>query len=122
MYDGGKFAPADSNPCKHGAEPVSLQRPCAKTKKVLEKRLAMSKLAERASKATGIRRAGALKAPQGFMTQREESMKPVKAFGDRCRFLPSIPATADAPLHSIGWTNVLVEMESRAGFSCASTC
>ena len=43
-------------------------------------------------------------------------MKPVNAFGDRVRFLPSIPATDAHPIHSIGYSNALVEMaqQSRA--------
>ena len=63
-HEGGKSAPADLNQHKHGAEPVSLQMPSAKTQKVLQKKLAASKLAERASKATGLRPASALKAHQ----------------------------------------------------------
>ena len=43
-------------------------------------------------------------------------MKPVNAFGERVRFLPSIPATEAHPIHSIGYNNALVEMaqQSRA--------
>ena len=43
-------------------------------------------------------------------------MKPVKAFGDRVRLLPSIPATDVQLIHSIGYHNTLVEMaqQSRA--------
>ena len=43
-------------------------------------------------------------------------MKPVYAFGDRVRFLPSIPATDERPIHRLGSHNALVEMarQSRA--------
>ena len=41
-------------------------------------------------------------------------MKPVRAFGDRVRFLPSIPATPAVPLHSIGYSNALVEMAQQS--------
>ena len=56
------------------------------------------------------------KARHEFVGQREELMKPVKAFGDRVRFLPSIPATDARPIRNIGWNNALVEMaqQSRA--------
>ena len=81
---------------------------------VWQKRLAASKLAERASKAVGLRHAGALMSRQAFSSRREKLLKLVKAFGNRCRFPPTIPATADVPLHSIGWTNALVEMAQQS--------
>ena len=92
-HEGGKSAQADLNPRKHGAEPVSLQRPSAKTHKVSQAKVAAAKLAERSSKAAVAKRVSASKTRSDFVDRREELLKPVKAFGDHVRFLPSIPAT-----------------------------
>ena len=113
-HEGGKSAPADSNPRKHGAEPVSLPRQSAKTHKVSQAKVAVSKLAERASKAAAAKRVSASKARATFVSRREELLKPVKAFGDHVGFLPSIPATEVQPIHSIGYHNALVEMASQS--------
>ena len=54
--------------------------------------------------------AKSLKVRQNFVAQKEELLKPVKAFGERLHFLTSIPATATVASSSIGYTNALVEM------------
>ena len=79
-------------------------------------KVAATKIAEIMSKAAAARIVTAVKARHEFVSQREELMKPVKAFGDRVRFLPSIPATEAHPVRDIGWNNALVEMaqQSRA--------
>ena len=53
---GGKSALADSNPRKHGTEPVSLLRPPAKTQKVSQAKVAASKIAKKLSKAAAAKR------------------------------------------------------------------
>ena len=92
---GGKSAQADSNPSKHGAAPVSLSRPPAKTQKVLQVKVAPAKVAEKLSKAATAKIVSDAKARHEFVGSREELMKPV---GDRVRFLPSIPATDARPI------------------------
>ena len=115
-HGGGKSAQADPNPSKHGTEPVSLSRPPAKTQKVSQVKVAATKIAEKMSKAAAAKIVTAAKARHEFVSKREELMKPVRAFGDRVRFLPSIPATDARPIRNIGWNNALVEMaqQSRA--------
>ena len=79
-------------------------------------KVAATKIAEKMSKAAAAKIVTAAKARHEFVSQREELMKPVRAFGDRVRFLPSIPATDARPIRNIGWNNALVEMaqQSRA--------
>ena len=81
---------------------------------VWQKWLAASKLAERASKAVGLRHAGALKSRLTCLNHREELLKPVKAFGDRIKYLPLIPFSAVAKSHKIGYNNALVEMVQKS--------
>ena len=79
-------------------------------------KVAATKIAEKMSRAAAARIVSAAKARHEFVGQREELMKPVKAFRDRIRFLPSIPATDAHPIRNIGWNNALVKMaqQSRA--------
>jgi len=79
-------------------------------------KVAATKIAEKMSRAAAARIVSAAKARHEFVGRREELMKPVNAFGDRVRFLPSIPATEAHPIRNIGWNNALVEMaqQSRA--------
>ena len=79
-------------------------------------KVAATKVAERLSKAATAKIVSDAKARHEFVGAREELMKPVYAFGDRVRFLPSIPATDVRPIRNIGWNNALVEMaqQSRA--------
>ena len=92
------------------------KRPPAKTQKVSQVKVAATKIAERLSKAATAKIVSDAKARHKFVSSREKLMKPVRAFGDRVRFLPSIPATDARRIRNIGWNNALVEMaqQSRA--------
>ena len=84
-------------------------------------KVAATKIAEKMSKAAAARIVSAAKARHEFVGRREELMKPVNAFGDRIRFLPSIPATEAHPIHNIGYNIALVEIVQEQGF-CANVC
>jgi len=115
LHKGGVAAPADLYPRRHGADVVDLLRPSGKTQKVSQTTIAAVKIAEKASKAASTKRTGAIfKLRQNFVTRREELMRPVRAFADHVRFLPSIPATATVASHSFGYNNTLVKWHSRA--------
>ena len=47
---------------------------------------------------------------QTFRTHRGDLMGPVRAFGDRIGYLPSLPATANLPSCTLGYDVALVEM------------
>ena len=103
------------HPRRYGAAVVDLSRLSGKTQKVSQVKIAASKITEKASKAVGSKKSGVtFKSCQNFVTQREELLRPVRAFADRIRFLPSIPATATVPSHSIGYNNTLVEKEQQS--------
>ena len=65
-------------------------------------------------KATAAKRVSASKERSDFVGQREELMRPVKASGDRVRFLSSIPATDVHRIDSVGYNNALVEMAQQS--------
>ena len=47
---------------------------------------------------------------QTFLTHRDELIKPVRAFGDRIGYLPTIRTTAPAKSHFIGYNITLIEL------------
>ena len=47
---------------------------------------------------------------QTFRTRRGDLMGPVRAFGDRIGYLPSLPVTASLPSRTLGYDVALVEM------------
>ena len=53
---------------------------------------------------------------QTFVASRAALIKPVRAFGDRVSYFPSIQTSAASKSHNIGYTNALAEMavQSRA--------
>ena len=97
------YSPADLNPRKHGVVPVSLNMLPLKTTKVSRAKLQGQGHARvKSVPASSIDR-------QAFLAQRVELMGPVRAFGDRVSFLPSLPSTASLPSRTLGYNHALVE-------------
>ena len=72
-HGGGKSAQAYSNPSKHGAAPVSLTRPPAKTQKVSQVKAAATKIAEKMSKAAAAKIVTAAKRRVTNLSARERN-------------------------------------------------
>lgn len=108
-HKSGVSSPGDLNPRQYGVTPVSLNTLPSKTTRSRVKTAS-------APAARGKGRASVTNVPavsvdkQTFRTRRGDLMGPVRAFGDRIGYLPSLPVTANLPTRTLGYNVALVEM------------
>ena len=113
---GGNPAPADINPRKHGVEVQKCNTLSSKTSRVPAKKVASTRTSTRADQARSQALSDSDRAKKVFVGRREELMRPFQAFGDRVRYLPSVPASVPRVSQAGRYENALLEMvdQSRA--------